>query len=850
MAPSARLRPRNPDDHKVIPFSNEDLDVTISDDPSDVLDESGALTTVNPDGSVVVDFSPKKVTDDYDQGFYTNLADGKIDEGELERIASELMGDIENDMRSREEWLRIRERGIELLGYKLEDPRGDIGTTSAPLEGMSTVRHPLLSESVLRFQANARGELLPASGPVKVRNDTPPPPEGEEGYQGSEDLSEALERDFNHYLTVTAKEYYPDTDRMLFAVGFGGLGIKKVYNCPIKRRPVSESVDAADLIVSNAVTDLQSSGRITHRIKMRPSILKRMQLVGAYRDVELLYASPVLPTPVEKKIGDIQGIKPQTSVQRPEDLDQELYETYCELDIRGMEHKEKGKVTGLRLPYKVTIHVTSRKVLEVRRNWLKDDKLFMPREYFVDYPFVPAFGFYPLGLVHILGNTAITLTAAWREMIDNGMFSNFPGFIYAKQAGRQLSNQFRVPPGGGIGLDTGGGNIRDSIMPLPYKDVSAAFAGFIQHVEEYGQRLGSVAEMNIGEGKQDAPVGTTLALIEQATKLMDAVHKRLHSAQAKEFQLLKERFKEDPEAFWRFNKKPAYPWEKTQFLAALENSNVVPVADPNNPTSLHRIAKATAVKQLQTASPLLYDAMAVDKRIMRVVGVDAEGLFLPEPAPPPPDPRMEAIKGKMEAEQLRQQSAEVQAQIKAAMAAQTSEDKAADRASRERIEELKIELERLRLQEESVIHAHDAEKTQIQLEHNLMLKQQEGQQKMALSQAQHEQKMAHEQEKSRMELTGKAMEVQADAQLQAMQLEQQAHLGHQQNQQKLEIDRQAQLDKLRQQHESHQIKLGMQQEAHASKLEQTKDLNKEKIKTTRAMAKAKPKPTAKPKGKA
>lgn len=845
MASNARLRVINPDEHKIIPLDG--LDITITDDPSDVLDESGALTITNPDGSVVVDFSPKNSLDDYDHGFYTNLSDGKIEEGELDRIASELMGDIENDIRSREEWLRIRERGIELLGYKLEDPRGDIGTTSAPLEGMSTVRHPLLSESVLRFQANARGELLPASGPVKVRNDSPPPPEGEDGIQASEDLASALEIDFNHYLTVTCREYYPDTDRMLFSVGFGGLGIKKVYNCPIKRRPVSESVDASDLIVSNAATDLQSSGRITHRIKMRPSILKRMQLVGAYRDVDLIYASPVLPTPVEKKIGDIQGIKPQASIQRPDDLDQELYETYCELDIQGMEHKEKGRITGLRLPYKVTIHVASRKVLEVRRNWLKGDKLFMPREYFVDYPFVPAFGFYPLGLVHILGNTTVTLTAAWREMIDNGMFSNFPGFIYAKQAGRQLSNQFRVPPGGGIGLDTGGGNIRDSIMPLPYKDVSAAFAGFIQHVEEYGQRLGSVAEMNIGEGKQEAPVGTTLALIEQATKLMDAVHKRLHAAQAKEFQLLKERFKEDPEAFWRFNKKPAVPWEKEQFLQALENHNVVPVADPNNPTSLHRIAKATAIKQLQTASPLLYDAMAVDKRIMRVVGVDSEGLFLPEPAPPPPDPRMEAIKGKMEAEQLRQQSAAIQAQIKAAMAAQTSEDKAADRASRERVEQLKIDLERLRIQEEAIIHAHDAEKTQIQMQQTMQMKAQEGQQKLALDQAQHQQKMAHEQEKAKMDLVSKSMEVQANAKIKAMELEQQAQLTQQQTQNKLDTFRQANEGKLEQEHERHQTKLDMQHDIHQQKLDHAKELNKEKVKATKAMTKVKP--AVKPKAK-
>lgn len=830
MAANARLRQKNPDEFQV--FNNEDLEVVISKDPDDIFNEDGSQVTTNPDGSIVVDFNPKK-EDGLNQGFYQNLADGQIDDGELERIASELVSDIENDARSREEWLRIRERGIELLGYRLEDPRGDLGTSSAPLEGMSTVRHPLLSEAVLRFQANARGELLPAAGPVKVRTDMPPPPNNmPTGLQGVEDLAGALEKDFNHYLTTTANEYYPDTDRMLFLTGFGGLGIKKVYNCPIRRRPVSESVDASDLIVSNAVANLQSSGRITHRIKMRPSILKRMQLVGAYRDVDLPMSIAIAApsNPVEKKIGEIQGIKPATTTQRLDDLDQELYESYCELDIDGLEHKEKGKVTGLRLPYKVTIHVASNTILEVRRNWLKTDPLFMPREYFVDYPFVPAFGFYPLGLVHILGNTTITLTAAWREMIDNGMFSNFPGFIYAKQAGRQLSNQFRVPPGGGIGLDTGGGNIRDSIMPLPYKDVSAAFAGFIQHVEEYGQKLGSTAEMNIGEGKQDAPVGTTLALIEQATKLMDAVHKRLHASQAREFQLLKERFKEDPEAFWRFNRKPTFQWEKAQFLAALENSMIVPVADPNNPTSLHRIAKSTAIKQLQAASPLLYDARAVDERIMKVTGVDPEGLFLDQPAPPPPDPRLEAIKAKTEQEQVRSRMTELQAKIKAATSAQSSEDRAADRESRERIEEMKLEHERLRIQEEAIIHAFDAEKVANQAQQQVAMKEREGQQKLALLEAQHRQKMLHDNEKSRMELMAKAMEVQAKAKLQAQEIQTKAGLAPI-----------AGGDKISQGREQHETKLRQQDETHTQKLKHASEMHDANLKAAKSMAKVKPK---------
>ncbi|HEY6020311.1 MAG TPA: hypothetical protein VIY48_10520, partial [Candidatus Paceibacterota bacterium] len=638
---------------------------------------NGVQQVKNPDGSVTFDFNPKiNAPEDDDNDFYRNLADD-IDPAELVRISSDLLDGIQIDLQSRREWLQTRARGIELLGFKLEIPSGE-----ATGEGISKVRHPLLADAVLRFQANARGELLPAGGPVKVRNDTtlgpkkplqqapsppPSPPPGQPpqmGHNGgpplspaggsppapnglsgagpaggppapsqppgmqnpaltagagnpgasapgappptgmmqppapvipdgqndpADELAEALETDFNHYLTAVATEYVPDTDRMLFWVGAGGQGFKKVYNCPLRQRPVSESVDADNMVVNNATTDLDNCGRITHIIKMRPSTLKRMQLVGAYRDVPLTSApSMIPPTPVEQAKNEISGITPQA--QKPQDAEHEIYECYCELDIEGFEHKNKGKVTGLAVPYVVTIHKESRQILQVRRNWEEGDKLCIAKQYFVSFPFVNADGFYGIGLINILGNTTAALTAAWRECLDAGMFANFPGFVYQKQFGRQLTNNFRVSPGGGIGLDTGGMPIGQAVMPLPYKDIGAAFAGFIQHMEEVGQRVGGAADIGVGEGKQDAPVGTTLALIEQATKVMDAVHKRLHAAQAKEFMLLKDRFKEDPEAFWRHNKRPARQWTIEQFKQALNERELVPVADPNNPTSLHRIA--------------------------------------------------------------------------------------------------------------------------------------------------------------------------------------------------------------------------------------------------------------------
>ena len=765
--------------------------------------ENGASKTENSDGSLTIDFSPKSVNQTKGDWF-ANLAD-RIDSGELSRIASELLEGIQNDDMSRKDWLDTRARGIGLLGLKLNEPKGE-----ATSEGVSTVQHPLLLEATLRFQANARGELLPASGPIKIRNDAPvapklpapppmpmmppqmghnggppmnggpavpppfgmgggpppgpspfgqqpvnsapsgphinspipappagmpaggpappiapngppalpmPPPTGlmappkpvmPDGMNAeSDELAEALETDMNHWLTAVATEYYPDTDRMLFWIGCGGQGIKKVYNCPLRRRPVSESIDAEDLIVSNAETNLENCGRITHRIKMRPSVLKRMQLVGAYLDIDIPENQVQLPDPVKEKKQEIQGISPV--MQRPKDSDHEIYECYCELDIAGFEHKESGKETGLQLPYVVTIHKESRQVLALRRNWRKEDKMCLAKEYFVDFAFVRALGFYGIGLIHILGNTTSALTAAWRIQLDAGMFSSFPGFIYAKQFGRQLTNQFRIPPGGGVPIDTGGMPINQAVMPLPYKEPGAAFMQLTQNITELGQRVGGTAEMSIGEGKQDAPVGTTLALIEQATKTMDAVHKRLTAAQGKEFQLLKDRFKEDPEAFWRHDKKAAARWKKDQFLEALDNNNLVPVSDPNNPTSMHRIAKAVVIKTLQQGAPDLYDPIAVDTRIMRITGIDPEGLFRQSPAPPPPNPSLIAAQAKQQANQQQQQSLQLQMMLKMKIQELQSQDKQADRASREKVEALKIILERLKIQEENIIHGQQVQ---------------------------------------------------------------------------------------------------------------------------------------------
>ena len=427
----------------------DDVEVVVDADPLSAAaprkdPSTGAIEIPQDDGSVLVDFSPDvKAGESEDHS--ENLA-GRLSESDLMRIGSQLLTAIQEDDQSRREWLENRAAGLDLLGLKVETARSVAGGSSAPVEGMSTVRHPLLQEAVLRFQANSYSELCPARGPAKVVNFS-------DQTATNDQLASALERDLNHYLTTTASEYYPDTDRMLWWLGYGGTMFKKVYACPLRRRPVSEMVDAKDLIVSDACTDLANAPRVTHQITMRRSVMKRMQILGVYRDTPLS-GTPFDPDPVERKVGEIQGV--DVSDMNAEESDYQLYECYCELDVPGFHHiDDEGVKTGLPLPYRVTLERATGRVLEIRRNWREEDEDFLPRIPFVQYTFVRGMGFYGIGLLQILGNTTRAVTSAWRLMLDAGMFANFPGFLFAKSANRQMTNEFRVPPGGGapIGSD-------------------------------------------------------------------------------------------------------------------------------------------------------------------------------------------------------------------------------------------------------------------------------------------------------------------------------------------------------------------------------------------------------------
>lgn len=677
------------------------------------------------DGSLLIDLSggkPKiKDAKGADQ-HSANLAE-YIEEAELQRIADELYQGIEADLETRREWIERRAGGIKHLALKIENPRSPSADADTAVEGQTTVRSPVLLDAVLRFQANAKGELLPAGGPVKIRNDTTLPTQ-ERRLQmqaagmppdDSDMQAEALEKDFNHYLTVVDKPYYPDTNRMFFMQGFGGSGFKKVYRCPIRRRPLSRAIDAEDVIVSDNEVSLDDCGRVTHRIKMRQSVLRRMQLVGAYRDIDV--SAPIAPSPdqVERAEDDVAGLAPVN--QRPADYPHTIYETYCELDIAGFEHKEHGRATGLPLPYRVTMDKDSKEILDIRRNWREGDDRYLARMPIVKYVFVDGIGFYGIGLLNIMGNATAAITTAWRLALDSGGFSSWPGFLYSEVVGRQDTMAFRVGLGAGARINTGGQPIGQHIMPLPYKDATAGLVQMTAHIEDEARRVGGTPELMTGEGRQDVPVGTTLAMLDQAVKVIDSVHKGMHISQAEELSLLRDLFIEDPDALLCSNPTPARQWERDELIAALRNCRLAPQADPNTPSHTIRVMKAVALVQLVMMNPAMWDMFAVVRRVASMVGLGGvDELFTTQqPGAPPPDPKAMAMMAKLQVQvqqmQMKAQDNETKnalAHIDAMLKAQSEQLKLQnsreERLSRERIENAKLENERMQLAEGAMVH--------------------------------------------------------------------------------------------------------------------------------------------------
>jgi hypothetical protein len=783
------LRPREDTEYGTAPDGREGT----------VNPDTGGLLILNDDNSIdelpEEEWRPAKRAGNGKH--FANLVD-VLDQNEVARIGDEVWRGVTADIASRREYMEMTAEAIRMLGLRLEPPRSDAGGSGAPLEGMSTVRHPLLLEACLGFQSDFRGEMLPADGPVKVRNDATAPsgvpeevvrfavqamatagviaPENVDtavqavmaaneagmGHNGGpaldmgDELAADLEKDLNHFLTNTATEYYPDTDQMAFVVGLLGCAFKKVFNCPLRRRPVSESISSKDLIVDAGVTDTANAPRVTHEMeKLKDDILKLME-AGVYAEGRI--SQPLyVQNPVQEAVAEAQGY--DRSAQRPEDKPHTVWECYTKLNIRGLDDGAPGNGGGftddgeIRVPrpYKVSMDRDSRQVFEIRRDWMPGDKDFAARRTFVKYSFAPVLSFYGIGLMHILGNTTMALTAGWRLMLDSMMFSNFPGFLYVDVLGKQLTNIFRVAPGAGVPIQTGGQPIGNMISPLPYKGPQPAGLSLLDNVAQAAARVGSRPNVPTGEGVQNAPVGTVMANIIEATKLTGAVFKRLHAAQAEEFGLIAERLREDPEAFWRHNKKPARQWDEATLLAALDDYDLVPAADPNTPSMLHRVMQRMAVFQMALQTPPgVFKVVPTAEWVLRGMGVTSTDSLLNTQeefeafqaqqaaaaggaGAKPPDPqatqaKMMQAQASIATAQARAKEADAKVpllgaqtqktaaegsavgadqQLRAHEAMVESQDRAADRAAKTEIDMTREQTERLRLQHEMVAHADD-----------------------------------------------------------------------------------------------------------------------------------------------
>ena len=588
-------------------------------------------------GSVVVgDVSEEMMTAEMPQiAFDGNLAE-IMEEDDLTNISSDLVSDIEDDKTSREEWEESYKTGLGLLGMKYEE-------RSQPFEGASGVVHPLLAESITQFQAQAYRELLPAGGPIRCEII---------GGETSETSAQAKRvKDFMNYMILhEMEEYDPELDQMLFYLPITGSTFKKVYFDPLKQRAVSKYVHAEDLIVPYNATDLGTANRITHVVRMDKNEILKLQLNGFYREIELPsagYSDGGSYSDVNDSIDELEGVKPSG-------INEELtlYEIHTDLDLPGFEDKDQeGMDTGLKLPYIITIVEKSGAVLSVRRNYDEQDMLRRRKEYFVHYKFLPGLGFYGFGLTHMIGGLSQAATSLLRQLIDAGTLANLPAGFKARGA-RIRDEDEPLSPGEFRDIDVAGMDIRQSLMALPFKEPSQTLFALLGTLVDSGRRFASIADMKVAEMGGETPVGTTMAIMERGTKVMSAIHKRLHYSQKIEFKLM-------ANVFAKFM-APMYPYQipgaPPQIKAADfdDRIDVIPVSDPNIFSMSQRIALAQTQLQLVQSNPQihgnemgLYQAY---RRMYEALGVSNVDSILPQPPQPvptnPAKENQEAMRGK------------------------------------------------------------------------------------------------------------------------------------------------------------------------------------------------------------
>jgi len=604
-----------------------DIDIDVPLDEGALVD--GAMLIEDDDGGVTVDFEPALGGDESPDDFDANLA-LFMKPMDLSGLAETLMSGVEEDLESRSEWETTMQRGIELLGLKIED-------RATPFKGACGVFDPIMAEAVIRWQAIARGELMPAAGPAKTEVIGVPT-------QALEDQASRVKEWMNLYLTQLAPEYYEEFDQMLMWLPLVGSTFKKIYQDPVLGRPVARFITPTNFIVSYGTSDLTTSQRFAHIVAMTRKQLRLAQLAGTYRDIDIGDPQQDLSvdSPLKSEVDRTQGMAPGAEGAN----EYKVFEVYADVDLAGFEDPN-----GIPLPYIVSIDEESRKVLSVRRNWKEGDVSFSKRDYFVHYKFVPGLGFYGLGYAHILGNSAKTATSIRRQLIDAGTLNNFPGGLRVKGMRIEDSN-LGIGPTEFREIDTGGLPIQNAIMPMPYKEPSAVSLELLKETYEGARNLANTAEIAVGDGRQDAPVGTTVALMEAATRVQSATLKRAHTALGRELKLIADLFGE------HLPEKP-YPFPVRGGMAAImkqdftNNVDVVPVSDPNISSSAQRMMRAEALLRFATQQPDLHNMHEAFRQMYAEMGVDPQriDMILPkkEDTAQPLDPLTEnqnAIMGK------------------------------------------------------------------------------------------------------------------------------------------------------------------------------------------------------------
>lgn len=536
--------------------------------------------------------------------FNANLAE-EMDEDELAHLADELVSSFDDDVNSRKDWMQTYVDGLELLGMKTEE-------RTEPWPGACGVYHPLLSEAIVKFQAETMTETFPAAGPVRTQ------------VLGKEtaDKREAAVRvqdDMNNQLTNVMTEYRPEHERMLWGLGLAGNAFKKVYYDPSLQRQVSMYIPAEDVVVPYGAANLQTSERVTHVMRKTPNELRKLQVAGFYRDIELEEPSDTLDD-VEKKIADRMGFSATT------DSRYRILEIHVDLDLPGYPNDtEDEKDTGVALPYIVTIEKSSQQVLAIRRNWHPDDKLKQKRNHFVHYSYIPGFGFYAFGLIHLIGAFAKSGTSLIRQLVDAGTLSNLPGGFKTKGL-RIKGDDTPIGPGEWRDVDIASGVMRDNMMPLPYKEPSQVLYTLLGTIVDEGRRFAGAADMKVSDMSAQSPVGTTLAILERTLKVMSAVQARIHYAMKQEFQLLKDIIRDYTPDEYDYEPEEGTPRAKKTDYDAVA---VIPVSDPNAATMAQKILQYQAVIQLAQAAPQIYDLPYLHRQMLEVLGIKNASKLIP-----------------------------------------------------------------------------------------------------------------------------------------------------------------------------------------------------------------------------